>query len=174
MATQLDEKSIRDLVTGFFSISNAVATFDPADKPHATEILFNSIVDDPTTEANRKIFEERIARILKTKSIEITGKALSVMLDNPNTFHSTRIVSEIRPVFTDDGLEPRAAVIVHQLKISFVTGVDRHFNEAFFALDRDDLGRLKAVVERALDKHAKLAQQVQQLNLPLLEEPYGG
>src|SRR5882762_5755391 len=69
-AAKLDEQSVRELIAAFFNLSNTVATFEPTTKEHAAEIVFNSVVDQPTPEEHRTVFEARIDRILKAKSIE--------------------------------------------------------------------------------------------------------
>jgi hypothetical protein len=119
-------------------------------------------------EANvRKRFDERMSRVLHCKSVQITAKALQILLDNPNTYCTARTLSEVRPVFNDE-LEPQAAVILHHLKLVYHKGPDRQREELFVALDRDALEQLHRVLSRAIAKNNKLETTGGTFNFRLL------
>ena len=53
------------------------------------------------------------------QSLGITAKALSVAYENPRHYHSARILTDARPVFTTDpSEEPKAFVILHSLRFN--------------------------------------------------------
>jgi hypothetical protein len=164
----LDADTANDLMAVFQSLALTVSRFDEEEKPSAAAIIFHSIVGDVADAEKREAFQNRVARILGAKAVEITGKALGVLLDHPNTFCTARTLSEIRPVFREDGLEPQAAVIVHQLKIVYHVGPERERGEIFIALDGDHLQTMKAVLDRAIRKHEHLKQLSAKLELPVL------
>lgn len=102
-------------------------------------------------------FKERLGRLLALdRSIGVSSRAQSILLAHQNTFVSSRILTDIRPIFSSSReLEPTAAVIVHSLKIEFRADDHRHL-EQFFALDVKDLRSLRAMIDRAIQKEEAL------------------
>lgn len=105
--------------------------------------------------------EKRINRLLAfDQSIGITAKSLIVMHENQYVYLSkeSRVVTEVRPIFPDDvSIEPSVAVIVHSLKLTYVTSGQR--KEIFISLDNRDLQELRKVLDRA-DAKAKTLRAV--------------
>lgn len=157
-----------DLVTVFQNLALTVSRFDEEERSSVPTIIFHSIVGEVADIEQRELFEKRVRKILGAKSVEITAKAMGVLLDHPNTFCTARTLSEIRPVFREDGMEPQAAVIVHQLKIVYHAGPERERGEIFIALDGDNLQTMKSVLDRALRKHERLKALTEKLELPVL------
>src|SRR6266851_7948328 len=74
----------------------------------------------------RSTLRSRLANLLEVRSLQITAKAISLGYERDNTFIDARIVSDVRPVFTDVVTEgPAAAGIVHHLRIHHFDGT-RH------------------------------------------------
>lgn len=162
--TSLDADAIGPLVDTLINVIHTVAAFSDDDRAQAVAIVGRAIGGD---DADRTRIDKRLDRILQSKALEITGKAYGVLSDNPNLFCSARTLSELRPVF-DRGLDARAAVIVHQLKLVYHTGPSSERSDLFLALDRSDLDYLKTIIDRAIEKHDKLEAMTKTLNLPLL------
>jgi hypothetical protein len=99
-------------------------------------------------------------------SLGITVKALDVMTEHERIFCKARILSDIRPVFTDK-LESAAAMIIHMLQIGFHTGGEHR--EYYFALDADDIRKLKGVIERAEKKTTALQAILKKAEVNYLE-----
>lgn len=97
-----------------------------------------------------KQFAPRLIDLLNIGSIGVTAKALDVLTEHERVFCGARILSDMRPVFLDDGTQATAAMIVHQLQIAFHEGKDH--KELYFALDSNDLDELLEVIERARRK----------------------
>jgi hypothetical protein len=98
-------------------------------------------------EAELKL-RERLQRFLTLESFLVTAKALGVLTDHQRAFLSCRVLSDIRPVFTDDARRgPAAAVIVHSLRIEYYENDERKYS--YFALDTKDLQTLLEVLNRA-------------------------
>lgn len=90
------------------------------------------------------------------------------MRDYPQQYLDGRVLSEIRPVFSYDALEPAACLISHQLKLEFLQSEQ---GQSFYvALDLEDLNSLKCALERAIAKDAKLRSMVaEKMLLPVIE-----
>lgn len=100
----------------------------------------------------------RIDRLLASKSIHVTGKALGVMRGSANRYCKAQTLSELRPIFHDEPLTAEAAVIVHELHITYHSTPNEARHEIFISLDKQDLEALSQVIQRALNKHALIVE----------------
>jgi hypothetical protein len=117
------------------------------------------------------LLRERLASLLQTEVVSISGKAHGVLTGHENVFHGSRIFSDIRAIFTDaDAGElpaPTAAVLVHMLRIRYSkTGDMRDF---FVALDNADLKRLLKSLQRAIDKTEALQNLISKTGVRYLD-----
>jgi len=110
----------------------------------------------PFEEGDGKILKDRLVRIFEgNKGLKITMKAMGVMVDQDHIFSHARILTDIRPVFNNNGDSVDAAVIVHNLRIHYVENSDR--KDFYVALDTNDIQSLREVLDRA-DAKAKCLQ----------------
>lgn len=109
---------------------------------------------------DRVTFEDRLVRLLGVDNIDIGLKANELLIDHEHTIHSARVLTDIRPVFGDDPEDPpKAAVIVHMLKISY-HDQNNEVKEFFVALDTGDVDRLVGTLERADAKAKSLRESL--------------
>jgi hypothetical protein len=101
------------------------------------------------------------------KSLGVTLKALDVMTEHERIFCRARILSDIRPVFAEELESAPAAMIIHNLQIGFHE-YGRH-HEYYFALDTDDIQKLKKIIERAEKKTIALQALLKKSNVRYLE-----
>ena len=95
---------------------------------------------------NWEPFKKFISELLNLKgTIEVTSKAMSILIGNERNFSGARIFTDIRPVFKENPSDPPAgAVIVHTIGLNYLEG---HVRKDFFlALDSRDLKILKEVI----------------------------
>jgi hypothetical protein len=120
------------------------------------------------SEENRKRLQDRLVLLLSLDhSLGVTSKAVDVMTEHERTFCSARIISDIRPVFTDDPEEASGAVVIHNLQIGYHQGGEHH--ECYFALDSDDISELKKVIDRAEKKTVALVSILRKSGVPYLK-----
>lgn len=101
-------------------------------------------------------------------SLGVTAKISMLRTDHQRLFCSSRILTDIRPVFGDDPTKPpRAAAIVHSLRLTCHVG-DTH-EDIFVALDAEDLRLLRNHCDRAMKKELSLKEQVRRTEMRLLE-----
>ena len=111
---------------------------------------------------------ERLLRFLNLSALNVTAKALGVLTDHQRAYISARILSDIRPVFSEEVPPgPAAAVIVHSLKIEFMENGERR--EFFVALDSKDVRSMLTLLDRAQKKDTALRALVATSKLPFLE-----
>lgn len=118
--------------------------------------------------ANWEPFKKFISELLNLKgAIEVTSKALSILLANERNFTGAHIFTDVRPVFKEDPSDaPAGMVIVHTLGLHYMEGNTR--KDFFVALDSHDLKRLKEVVERAFLKETCLVQVFSKSDMPVV------
>lgn len=162
------QEDLQPLLRVFLSVVNTIANFDDEDRKDAASIVFHSVVGDVADATQRERFLQRFERISQAKSIEITGKALGVLQEDQNGFCTARIVSQLRPIFSEEPLEPKATVIIHQLKLVYHVGPEGDRDEIFVATTKEDLLGLRAVIDRALAKHEKLVSTAEKAGIPML------
>lgn len=119
------------------------------------------------SEYDRARFGDRLALLLDVESISVESKAVDVQYDNERTFHSARIVTDIRPIFGSDPQEPpTGAVIVHMLRITYRER--NRTRDLFVALDSEDVGTLSELAKRAHSKATSLKSFLAGTELPYM------
>ena len=112
-------------------------------------------------------FESFITRLLSLDdTVGVSTKAEELSLELANIFGSARILTDLRPIFLGkDDPDPRAATVVHTLKIEI------HESDAayYFALDNVDIRTLSELIQRALKKEEALRRMVAGSGLTLIE-----
>jgi hypothetical protein len=115
------------------------------------------------------ILIDRLPKLLNIGGgMGLISKTLNVMSDQAKVFCNVRVLSDIRPVFSDDATSIDAEVIVHTLNI--VYHQEGRHQEIYVALNADDLQKVKKTVERAEAKHAVLKSYIQKTGVRFFED----
>jgi len=105
----------------------------------------------PFDAAKRSMLKSRVTRLLTyDTSVGVTAKAGDILTEHQRIFCSARILSDIRPIFTQPVASISGAVLVHMLQIAYHENGEH--KEFYVALDTLDLKKLKEVVNRAEQK----------------------
>lgn len=103
-------------------------------------------------------FENDLLALLSSDdSLGVTSKASELVSESERRFCPThsRIVSDIRPVFTGPPAQaPAAAMVIHSFKLAYHEG--QELKEFFVTLDGNDLRQVQALIERAITKEISL------------------
>jgi hypothetical protein len=100
---------------------------------------------------NALALKERLLTFLQIDALQLRSKASELIFEDAKVFQSSRIITDIRPVFSGTReLEISGGLIVHILKLQFMTATGG--NETYVSMDDDDLRELKQVIERAQQK----------------------
>lgn len=96
----------------------------------------------------RDHFKGRLTELLNIESVGVESKAVDVQHEAERTFHSARIMTDIRPVFgsSPESL-PTGAVVVHTLRITYRER--NRLKDLFVALDTEDVDTLEELADRA-------------------------
>ena len=77
--------------------------------------------------------------------------------ESNNVFLSSRIITDIRPIFSLNINEtPKAGVVIHNLHIHFSSSDEGAHRDVYFALDSADILALEGLIKRAKDREASL------------------
>ncbi len=157
--SDLRHQDLQTIVNVIFNVSRVRDSMGvSADR--VADLVLESISE---LEAYKKHFTEETGQLLRKRIVEalsssdslrVSAKALNVMVEHERILLNARILSDIRPVFTDSLTVAAAGLIVHNLGITFRQ--DGKSRESFFALDDNDIKKLKDVIERAEAKSGAL------------------
>ena len=105
--------------------------------------------------------EETFKQLVETTSVRITTKALELSYDYANLLRRSKFITDIRPLYNEEGDHIDAAVVSYTLRLRYETSDGEH--ELSLALDDADVRELHAECLRAMTK-AKAAKEF--LNAP--------
>lgn len=106
-------------------------------------------------DSDRNRFKDRLQNLLAIDSFSIASKALSLRREYDHIFCSGRILTDARPVYGPDvSVAPRAAIIVHTLRLAYHKTDD--LEEFYLSFDDEDLKELKDLLDRAERKSKSL------------------
>lgn len=114
-------------------------------------------------EGDLSAFRGRVTRLLRADAIRITVRALDLAVSDDRVVLRSRVLTDVRPVFpaehTDsDSLTPLATLIRHSLRLEYLEdGETRTF---VASLDRIDMEKLKAALDRAAKKERGLVELI--------------
>lgn len=102
-----------------------------------------------------KAIEPQLRDLLDLEQVWMVAKAVDLAYEYANLFESGRIVTDIRPVFDAEGSSFSGAIVTYTLRLNFDNREGEH--SISFAMDENDITRLKEECARALSKgHAAL------------------
>jgi hypothetical protein len=91
-------------------------------------------------------------------AIANTSRAIELSYDSDNLLQRTRILTDVRPLFSDDAQSIEGAIVAHTLRLRYDSaGVD---HELSLALDSSDLHRLIGDCNRALLKESTAQEKL--------------
>ncbi|HEX3717713.1 MAG TPA: hypothetical protein VH595_07070 [Verrucomicrobiae bacterium] len=115
------------------------------------------------------VFIDRLSQLLNVGGgMGLIGKTINVMSDQDKVFCGVRILSDMRPVFSESATSIDAGVIIHTLNL-YYHHEGRH-HDIYVAMNGDDLQKLKKSIERAEKKHALLKSYIQKSGVRFFED----
>ena len=118
---------------------------------------------------DRAVYEVRLGRLLGINAVRITVRAVQLAVADERLLTSSRIVTDVRPVFSprEEGPPtPSAALVLHSLRLDYIEDGD---NRTFSVLvDREDIARLRRALDRAEMKGDALVTLIERAEVPYL------
>lgn len=127
---------------------------DEATSEDVSKNLTESFSDSESkiTKKQKEKLELNLNAILSNLSfLRKNIKSRRSILDNESLLRSSKLITDLRILFQDDlSDQNRDALILHKLHVEY----QQNFNdkEIYFTLDLKDLNRLKAEIEKAIEK----------------------
>lgn len=171
-APAISTSTIKMIVNELFSMNYSVDYLDISTEEFAKSVAdaaFAEESDELTiNEADRDILKDRLTKLFELKtSLGLTAKALDISTDAQHLFYTAKVLTDIRPIFDEEGKVIEAAVIVHNLMIHYGDAGD-HKN-FFVHLDTNDVKELRAVLDRADEKAKALRSLLQRSEVSYLD-----
>ena len=147
------EVILRQLL-GLYSLcreSNLNATKLVEGLHEALEKVQNSPEWDDSAKSKWRALEPKLTKLLDIDNVRIVVKALDLTYEYANLLQSARIVTDIRPIFTNDDKKIAGTIISHTLRIYYGSSSKENHNLSI-TLDIDDVKDLLKSCKRALLK----------------------
>ena len=169
---KISRETVERIVDELFSLNYARDNWGLSEQEFAkmaSEAAFSQSPKKlPITENEKKTLHLRLTRLLELKaSLSLTSKALDIITDAERVFYTAKILTDVRPVFDDEGKKVEAAVIMHNLRIHY--GQDSDHRDFFVALDTNDVRELRSVLDRADQKAESLQALLRRAKVSYLQ-----
>lgn len=111
--------------------------------------------------ANLKEFISQLLGSHDTLSLSLRARAYNIAIEHESIYLEANVFSDVRVVPSQSSSQLIASIITHSLKLKTRThGEERSY---YITLDRDDLGKLRDILEDALERHSLLENTTSQL-----------
>jgi hypothetical protein len=113
---------------------------------------------------DRKILSNRLAGLLGARGFAALAKAVDIAQESDRLLHVSRVITDIRPVFGDEGAAPpMGAIVMHTLRLDYFERSE--VKSISFNLNSRDLAQLKRAIERAQEKESTLSGLLRSVEL---------
>jgi len=167
-----------DLVFGIVEVLISVYRTGEPEKPFETfldRLVRPALAQSNTFSEGKEQEEWQRLRIFLLHALSLEGilgttaKAGIVLTEHERIFENARVMTDFRPIFHVDVSEkPNAGLIIHMLKITCRDKYSRKF-DAYYALDSLDVEKLKAILDRAIEKGKTLQKAMGDAGLRILD-----
>ena len=161
---EISGSTIKMIVNELFSMNYAFEDIDDLSTAELAQSVAEAAFAEqseefPINEADRDILKDRLEKLflLKTAAFGLTSKAVGLLTDADRLFYTARILTDVRPIFNEEGDEVQATVIMHNLVLHYGEN-DKH-KDFFITLDTNDVKVLREVLDRA-DNKAKALESL--------------
>lgn len=163
---QIAEEDRTSLVHAVLSLSS-LRLSEPS-SPLSTAESVSELPELELGKAARNKLRARIESILATANVTALSKAADLLTDHEHVFLKARIITDVRPIFTDNPqIPPAGAVVQHQLRVTFDSPSGR--SSTYFALDDVDIDALHEAVVRAQQKSAAIRSMLASAAIAVFE-----
>ena len=94
----------------------------------------------------------------KDNFFSVTSKSYQLLVNRPNPVQDVKILSELRPIYSEDATSIKAFVLSKTLVVEYLEGDSK--KSIFLSMDMDDLRSLAVEVDRAKLKRDTVSEEV--------------
>jgi len=112
---------------------------------------------------------QKLSMVLDLESLNVRAKALILYGEHANVFCSTRLLTDMRPIFGSNVSDPpESYIITHTLKFDY-HGAEGRMEEFWLALASEDLVELRIAIDRAETKAKTLRSVLEATKIPFTD-----
>jgi hypothetical protein len=110
------------------------------------------------TAENAARLRARLDALLSLSTLNAGAKAAELVFETTRHMTGARIITDVRPIFAQDvSQQPQTTLIIHTLKLDYHEGHGKDsFGTFYTSVDWEDLGVLRAAIDRAIAKEESL------------------
>jgi hypothetical protein len=109
--------------------------------------------------------QPQLEKLLDLENIWTVSKALDLAYEYHDLYQRARIITDIRPVFTQNGLSIQGCIVTHTLQITFVD--DNGTHDTYILIDESDIDQLMRACERAKIKSQTVKRLIETMKVPV-------
>jgi uncharacterized protein (DUF1778 family) len=171
-APQINSSTIKMIVNELFSMNYAFGDVDISTAEIAqsvAEAAFSEQSEEfPIDETDRDILKDRLEKLFALKaSLGLTSKAVGLLTDAEHLFFTAKILTDVRPIFNEEGDVVEATVILHNLVLHY--GESGDHRDFVVTLDTNDIKALREVLDRADNKAKALKSLLKRSDISYLD-----
>lgn len=93
--------------------------------------------------------ESALSKLTIDSSLMVSAKFSGLAYNRQNVLHSTKILTDVRPVFNHAASEIKGMIVTHELVVYFSSGPEKEPQELHLSLDWKDIETLREECDRA-------------------------
>jgi hypothetical protein len=143
------------LLSQLFSLSMLVR----ASESTSIEVMkaIRAALDAPQQQEELDAVAPALQSLIDSTPIRLVTKAMELSYDYTNLLRKARILTDIRPLFDEQGDAVEAAVVTHTLRLGYSSECGNH--ELSVALDLQDVKKLRDQCDRAIKKASSIRDE---------------
>lgn len=166
---EVTPEAAEDMLLALLSLSGMRRVFDLTPEEAAAHVASAPQLHDDK-EGTAEELSTRIHALTTERSLRLLGKARDMQGEHDKLLISSRVMTDIRPIFPDgpsDG--PDGALVSHTLKLQFLHD-EGMLGNTFVTMDDNDLEQLEKAIARAKAKGSALRSMLKNTGLDYLGE----
>jgi hypothetical protein len=176
---KIETRAVSQFVMGALMPLNHLRVYLKLETPDFLKALSNNIEKQAPENwqsenlAGWKAIEGRIAPLFaKDNFFSISNKSYQMLVKRPNPVQDVKILSELRPVYSEDATSVKAFVLAKTLVVDYLEGETK--KTIHLSMDMDDLRSLASEVDRAKLKRETVSEEVFSWGVDLLTYGHQG
>ncbi len=172
-ALEVEKRAVSRFVTGALMPLNHLRVYLKLETPEFMELISNTLEKIATEKWKPEDFESWKVIVAELEPLfeednffSVVNKCYQLLSNRPNPIQGVKILSELRPVYSEDASTVKALVLAKTLVVEYAEGETKQ--TIFFSLDMDDLRDLSSEVDRAKLKGETLSDEVASWGVDLL------
>ncbi len=162
---KVETQAVSQFVTGALMPLNHLRVYLKLETPDFLKALSDNLEKEAPEKwrsenlAGWKAIEGRVAPLFeKDNFFSVSNKSYQLLVKRPNPVQGVKILSELRPVYSEDATSVKAFVLAKTLVVDYLEGNTK--KTIHLSMDMDDLRSLASEVDRAKLKRETVSEEV--------------